>query len=163
MYICHFRKQLEVCYTTPRSGQCLFEPAWAVGLSNTTDIKPCGLSSTWLGSLSQQRTTLLFPLYSSSQPCNLGPLTNHDLWPRWIAALKTATKPGLCWSVVTLHRRLDRPACQSHSVCIVCCVYGIVRHPVYVLPWKPCDMSWPRTLIDRTEMSLWPLRKWWWT
>lgn len=60
---------------------------------------PAGPSSTRLDSLSQQRTTLLFPLYSSSQPCDWGLLTQCSLWLWWIAALKTTTKAGFCWSV----------------------------------------------------------------
>lgn len=121
----------------------MFIWAWAVGSSLLPLISnPAGLSSTRLGSLSQQRTTLLFTLYSSSKPCNWGRLTQRTLRLWWIAALKTTTKVGLCWSVVMQGIQAGVRVRFGIKQCVFCTVYyGIVCCPMYVPPWKPYVMS----------------------
>jgi len=90
---------------------------------------PSRLSSTRLGSLSQQRSTLLFTLYSSSQPCNwgaLGPTCPATALNRRVKKLQlkwTYVGPWSNWAG-------GRPACQSLSgrtQTVFCTVYyGIV-------------------------------------
>lgn len=167
MHRCLFKKQMEVCYATPKlPNVCLSLSSGVVTV--TTDIKPSGAVLHQTGLC--PRIEPLSPLYSSSQPCNWRPLTQRNLWPWWIVALKTTTKLGLHWSVVTLGCTLetDRPVCQSlfgRKHCVFCqlCVWDSVSACVCftmeTLGMMSClvaghlsEKGWFYCVIDRAEM-----------